>query len=84
MITRLMPRPVESIVVAIALAVSLLTVLGLSFTPVHAAPPQVPNTYKVNSTADEPDADPSNGVCSSTPSGKCTLRAAIMLANWTI
>src|SRR5205085_3551911 len=28
------------------------------------------------------DADPSNGVCSSTPSALCTLRAAIMLANF--
>src|SRR5437588_3369665 len=40
------------------------------------------STYVVNSTLDEPDADPSNGICSSTPSGVCTLRAAIMVANF--
>src|SRR5207248_11756751 len=39
-------------------------------------------TYVVNSTADEPDADPADGVCG-TASGDCTLRAAIMQANFT-
>src|SRR5438309_2465934 len=39
------------------------------------------STYVVNSTADEPDADPADGVCS-TASGDCTLRAAIMQGNF--
>src|SRR5947208_8337718 len=39
------------------------------------------STYVVNSTADEPDADPADGVCG-TASGDCTLRAAIMQANF--
>src|SRR5438270_3448401 len=38
-------------------------------------------TYVVNSTADEPDADPADGFCQ-TASGDCTLRAAIMQANF--
>lgn len=37
--------------------------------------------FTVNSTADEVDAAPGDGVCSSTPSGKCTLRAAVMENN---
>lgn len=47
-----------------------------------AAPSSAGNTYVVNSTDDEPDVDPSNGICFSTPSGRCTLRAAIMDANY--
>lgn len=39
-------------------------------------------SYVVNSFLDEPDADVSNGICSSSPSGVCTLRAAIMEANF--
>jgi CSLREA domain-containing protein len=39
------------------------------------------STYVVNSTADEPDADPADGICG-TASGDCTLRAAIMQANF--
>ncbi|MCC6179624.1 MAG: CSLREA domain-containing protein [Chloroflexi bacterium] len=35
----------------------------------------------VTSTADEPDANPGDGVCASSPSGACTLRAAVMEAN---
>jgi CSLREA domain-containing protein len=31
----------------------------------------------VNSTLDEPDATPGDGLCQSTPSGVCTLRAAV-------
>src|SRR5690348_7282580 len=42
------------------------------------AAPTPGHTYLVNSTLDEPDADPANGICASTPSVKCTLRAAIM------
>lgn len=37
-------------------------------------------TFTVNSTLDEPDAT-LDGICSSTPSGVCTLRAAIQEAN---
>ncbi len=40
------------------------------------------STIVVNSTADAPDADPANGVCA-TAGGVCTLRAAIMQANFT-
>lgn len=40
------------------------------------------NSYVVNSTLDEPAADASQPNCSSTPSGKCTLRAAIMRADF--
>jgi CSLREA domain-containing protein len=39
------------------------------------------NAYNVNSTLDEPNPDPSLGICTSTPSGVCTLRAAIQVAN---
>lgn len=35
----------------------------------------------VNSTLDEPDSDVSDGLCISMPSGKCTLRAAVMQAD---
>jgi CSLREA domain-containing protein/uncharacterized repeat protein (TIGR01451 family) len=41
----------------------------------------VPHTYTVNSTADEPDTTPGDNVCSSNPSGVCTLRAAIEETN---
>ncbi len=58
----------------------LAALLGAGARPI----PQVPasGTYVVNSVLDEPDADPSNGICLSTPSGQCTLRAAIMEANY--
>ncbi len=46
------------------------------------APLSAGKTFTVNSTADAPDADPSNGVCASA-NGKCTLRAAIMESNFT-
>ena len=36
------------------------------------------HTYIVNSTDDEADADPGNGVCdTNSPAGECTLRAAV-------
>ena len=44
--------------------------------------PAAGKTFTVNSTADTPDVDPSNGVCADA-SAKCTLRAAIMEANFT-
>jgi hypothetical protein len=65
------------------------SLIGLSLalaalgTPVMRAVLAAPSvaTYTVDSTLDEPDADINDGVCSSTPSGKCTLRAAVMQAN---
>lgn len=63
-------------------SVLLLMGLVLVATPAHADPPSGPTTvFTVNSFLDEPDANPGNGVCSSTPSAKCTLRAAIMESN---
>src|SRR5436305_6173376 len=58
--------------------------LALVFILVALAGPVLGNNYTVNSTADEPDADPSTGNCVSTPSGACTLRAAIMVANFVV
>lgn len=40
-----------------------------------------PTGFIVNSTLDEPDAKPGDELCLSTPSGVCTLRAAIMESN---
>lgn len=48
--------------------------------PARAAPKG--STFNVNSTLDEPNPDPSLGTCTSTPSGLCTLRAAIQVANF--
>lgn len=45
----------------------------------RAAPQNV--TFNVNSTLDEVDANPGDGKCKSTPSKKCTLRAAVMETN---
>ncbi len=42
---------------------------------------QAPLTFTVNSTLDEIDKTPGDGKCKSTPSKKCTLRAAIMENN---
>ncbi|HEY6043096.1 MAG TPA: choice-of-anchor Q domain-containing protein [Anaerolineae bacterium] len=38
--------------------------------------------FIVDSTLDEPNPDPSTGICTSSPSGKCTLRAAVQVANF--
>jgi CSLREA domain-containing protein len=56
-------------------------VLGSALVPntLRAAPQNV--TFNVNSTLDEADANPGNGKCTSTPSKKCTLRAAVMETN---
>ena len=59
------------------MATSLLALTNRSLTMVQAAG----STYVVNSTLDEPDADPSDGICA-TASNDCTLRAAIMQANF--
>ncbi len=44
------------------------------------ATPALAATFTVNSTGDDPDANPGNGVCQ-TAGGQCTLRAAIQEAN---
>ena len=54
-------------------------IIGLSLATL--ARPMVAGTYTVNSTADLPDADPADGVCR-TASNNCTLRAAIMQADF--
>ena len=48
------------------------------------ATPGVANakTFLVNSEKDEQDENYQDGICASTPSGVCTLRAAIQEANW--
>lgn len=48
--------------------------------PASAAPDIV---FSLNSTLDEADASPHDGACLSTPSGLCTLRAAVQQANHT-
>lgn len=62
-------------------AYRLLFVLALlAFFVVAPAPSALAATFTVNSTADDPDASPGNGVCQ-TSGGVCTLRAAIQEAN---
>jgi CSLREA domain-containing protein len=86
----MLPRSFMSITVAVTLLLSatrspqnLADIPKLapssSSSPSIAAPE---STFVVNSTADAPDADPANGVCA-TAGGACTLRAAIMQANFT-
>jgi CSLREA domain-containing protein len=41
----------------------------------------IPLTFVVNSEADQVDMTPGDGICVATPSGLCTLRAAVMEAN---
>src|SRR5207247_1214399 len=45
-----------------------------------AARPALAAAFIVNSTADEPDSAPGDGVCA-TAAGFCTLRAAVMETN---
>ncbi len=58
--------------------VSILTILLAQFglKPVAAA-----TNFVVNSTADKGDANPRDGLCETSTSGECTLRAAIQQAN---
>jgi CSLREA domain-containing protein len=92
MSTRSLPRPLGYVLAAIVLALSLLTLVGQSLTTVQAARQSLTlhgdsaattagSTYVVNSTADAPDADVGNSACADA-SGHCTLRAAIMQANF--
>lgn len=63
-----------------AAAIALLVLLGRA--PVAAAPSSAPGvTFTVNSALDEVDAQRGDGVCSSKPSHKCTLRAAVQETN---
>ena len=59
----------------LVLILTSLLVLTLNAAPAHAA------GFFVNSALDEVDANIGDGICSSTPSAKCTLRAAIQEAN---
>ncbi|MCI0580933.1 MAG: hypothetical protein L0332_24015 [Chloroflexi bacterium] len=45
-------------------------------------PARAMNMYSVNNPLDEPDANPGDENCISAPSGVCTLRAAVMEANF--
>ncbi len=55
--------------------------LGLFGAVIGADPARASAVFTVDSTIDEPDASPGDGLCASTPSGVCTLRAAVMEAN---
>jgi CSLREA domain-containing protein len=70
------PMNHKNIFLLLALALAL-ALLMFAPHPVSAAP-----TFTVNSSADEVDDNPGNGVCHAA-SGNCTLRAAIMEANHT-
>ena len=63
---------------------ALLLTLAVLLPALTAAPPAraAGPTFTVNSLLDEPDAAIPDAVCWSTPSGKCTLRAAIEQAEW--
>lgn len=65
-------------------AVSLVVIfqiLGWIFFSIATPGPVEAATFIVDSTLDETDTTPGDGVCASTPSGDCTLRAAIQEAN---
>lgn len=63
----------------LALLAALVSWIGYGVKP--AAAMAAASTYVVNSTADQPDADVGDGLCL-TANGGCTLRAAIMQANF--
>ncbi len=81
MSARLFPRRLGYIFAALALALALLFLLGLSLRTAQAASQQANTTFVVNSTADTPDADVGNPACADA-NGNCSLRAAIMQANF--
>ena len=60
---------------------AVLVLLASSGARLAAAVVAAGSTYVVNSTLDQPDADLADGICL-TASGACTLRAAIMQANF--
>ena len=90
---RLLPCSLKYILAASGLTVCLLLIVTPSLTIGQAAPqpigpltasaenPTLNSTYSVTSTADLPDADVGDGVCAAA-NGACTLRAAIMQANF--
>src|SRR5687768_12403288 len=53
------------------------TLLLVALAAASPARAQFPPPFNVDSTLDEHDAFPGDGQCVSTPSGLCTLRAAI-------
>jgi CSLREA domain-containing protein len=69
---------VTTLLAATAAAVALLAPAGASANPTMYCSPDC--DVVVDSTADEPDADPGDGACA-TAAGDCTLRAAIQEAN---
>lgn len=71
----------RTLLVAFAFLAIPLSLFALKGTQVRAAP-TFGHIWTVNSTLDEPDGDPSLGLCSSVPSGRCTLRAAVMDSNF--
>ncbi len=73
------PVSQRAFAVALLLAVAALLGLALAAGVVRAGPAAL--TLTVDSTLDEPDATPGDGTCASTPSGQCTLRAAIQETN---
>ena len=92
MFTRLFTRPLRYIFVAIASALILLVLMGQSLTTgscavkvftLHgdSAATIAGSAYVVNNPADTPDADVGDPACADA-SGHCTLRAAIMQANF--
>jgi CSLREA domain-containing protein len=64
---------------ALAFLIGLFLCLILGFISIR--PSQASASFVVNSFLDEPDANQGDSICASTPSGQCTLRAAIMEAN---
>jgi CSLREA domain-containing protein len=81
MSTQVFIRSMRYILVAIASALSLLALVGQSLPTVRATVTTAGSTFVVNSTADLPDGNVTDNLCLAL-NGKCTLRAAIMQANF--
>ena len=58
-----------------------LTLSSVLLFPALPGPSQQGAEFTVNSAVDEEDAVPGDGACASSPSGVCTLRAAVMETN---
>ncbi len=61
----------------------LLVLSGLLVALAGSRPAGAAVTYQVNSTADDSDASPGDGICQTSSPGVCTLRAAVEEANVT-
>lgn len=61
----------------LALGVSAAAIATVPVATASAGASETPTRFKVDSTVDEPDANLGDGICRSTPSGRCTLRAAV-------